>query len=287
MLIREALFYGRNFLKEHTPIDSSVNFLNDSCVILERLLGMSREKILLSDDILSEKCFNEFVKSLTKYIDGTPIEYIINSAKFMGLDFYVDENVLIPRSDTEILVETVMNFIKTNTSTNQKINLLDLCCGSGCIGVAIQKENQNKFPLRVVGIDISYKAIDIAKLNAKHNRVKINYICDDIFIRFAKHIDNNFNFIVSNPPYIKTSDINKLDKSVKNYEPHIALDGGIDGLKFYKFIIKKIKHECIIFFEIDSNMTKQILEILYDNNFSFTKVIKDINNNDRVVVAHK
>lgn len=198
----------------------------------------------------------------------------------MKLNFYVDENVLIPQPDTEILVEEIINLYK-----NKKCKILDLCTGSGAIAIALAKYVEDA---QIVSSDISMKALQIAKLNAEKNLVhkKIKFIESDMF---EKIDDTDFDIIVSNPPYIKTDVINTLDASVKK-EPNIALDGGQDGLKFYKIIINKA-HQYL------SNNGKLFLEIGYDQKEDVIKLLnktgyyneiyskKDLSQNDRIVVA--
>lgn len=198
----------------------------------------------------------------------------------MKLNFYVDENVLIPQPDTEILVEEIINLYK-----NKKCKILDLCTGSGAIAIALAKYVEDA---QIVASDISMKALQIAKLNAEKNLLhkKIKFIESDMF---EKIDDTDFDIIVSNPPYIKTDVINTLDASVKK-EPNIALDGGQDGLKFYKIIINKA-HQYL------SNNGKLFLEIGYDQKEDVIKLLnktgyyneiyskKDLGQNDRIVVA--
>ncbi|MBO5348643.1 MAG: peptide chain release factor N(5)-glutamine methyltransferase [Clostridia bacterium] len=219
-------------------------------------------------------------KHYKKYLSGTPLQYITNKQEFMKLNFYVDENVLIPQPDTEILVEEIINLYK-----NKKCKILDLCTGSGAIAIALAKYVEDA---QIVASDISMKALQIAKLNAEKNLLhkKIKFIESDMF---EKIDDTDFDIIVSNPPYIKTDVINTLDASVKK-EPNIALDGGQDGLKFYKIIINKA-HQYL------SNNGKLFLEIGYDQKEDVIKLLnktgyyneiyskKDLGQNDRIVVA--
>lgn len=160
----------------------------------------------------------------------------------MGLNFYVDENVLIPQPDTEILVEETIKIIKKIMKKNDKIKILDLCTGSGAIAISIANYFKNKTEsiFEVYGSDISKKALEIAKKNAKKNNVEITFLQSDMFENISKTFINQFDIIISNPPYIETKTIKELSKEVQN-EPFIALNGGIDGLEFYRIIAKESK----------------------------------------------
>lgn len=274
MLIKDALLYGKKFLSE----SSSSAFL-DSLVLLKFITGLTKEKILLSDAQISPEAFDNFCALLIKRKNFMPIQYIINSTQFMGLDFYVDQNVLIPRADTEILVENAIEFIG-----GKKVNVLELCTGSGCIGIALKKFCPN---INIYCVDVSQDAIDIAKKNALYNGVDIEFKCADIFEEFASDIPPIFDIIISNPPYINSEQIFKLDKCVKDYEPIIALDGGKDGLKFYSFIAQKISHKCKLFLEIGCDQAQSVSNILLENNFVNIKVVKDLAGLNRVIYADK
>ena len=211
---------------------------------------------------------------------GIPIQYITNIQEFMKLDFYVDENVLIPQPDTEILVEEVIKYYKDTTC-----KVLDLCTGSGAIGISIAKYIEDS---NVMATDISNKALQIAKLNAEKNLVhkKMEFVESDLFENI---VQNKFNVIVSNPPYIRTSEINKLDMQVQN-EPHIALDGGNDGLFFYRIIAKNaykfLEESGRLFLEIGYDQKDDVIQLLQSTNMYkniYSK--KDLGGNDRIIVA--
>ena len=190
--------------------------------------------------------------------------------------------VLIPRNDTEILVDKAIEYI---SKYNLK-NMLDMCSGSGCIGISVSKNSDIE---KVTLVDVSKEAINISKKNAKINNVetKINYINSNLFEKVSK--ENKFDIIVSNPPYIKTNKLKDLDKSVK-YEPKIALDGGVDGLKFYKKILNQSKNYLnnngYIMFEIGFDELEDIKNIIAkDKSFLLLECIKDYGGNDRVVIC--
>lgn len=207
-----------------------------------------------------------------------PIAYKAGKWFFCGLPFYVNEHVLVPRADTEILVEEVLKKAKF-----QSLNILDLCTGSGCIAVAIAK--QAKAGTTVYASDVSADALKIAKRNASINKVKIKFFQSDLFDKILVHL---FDCIVCNPPYIKTNEIGKYDKSIL-FEPRIALDGGEDGMEFYRQIIKCAANERrlapngYIFFEIgDKVQAEQVKTLLQHNGFCDIQIVKD-----RVVHARK
>jgi hypothetical protein len=198
----------------------------------------------------------------------------------MKLNFFVNQNVLIPRSDTEILVEEVINTYK-----NEHVKILDMCTGSGCIAISLKKYMQNS---EVYGIDISKEALKVAQINAQSNNVDVKFKCSDMF---ADIQDKDFDVIVSNPPYIKTQVINTLDKEVKN-EPIIALDGGEDGLYFYKKIINEafnfLADNGMIFLEIGYDQKEELTKLIKaDKRYELVKTKKDLGDNDRIVVVKK
>ena len=235
---------------------------------------------------ISEEKINEFEIGLDKIKKGCPIQYITNHQEFMKLSFYVDENVLIPQPDTEILVEEVIKYcseISKNNQLSSTIKILDLCTGSGAIAISLAKYIEN---CEITATDISNKAIQIAKLNAEKNLVhkKINFIESDMFNNIN---ENNFDIIVSNPPYIETNVIPTLSYEVQQ-EPHIALDGGFDGLHFYKIIINNscnyLKNNGKVFLEIGYDQKDKIFNLLEQSIFSSKPIcIKDLNGNDRVI----
>lgn len=216
------------------------------------------------------------------YIDelsnGRPIQYIIGKQEFMGIDFLVNENVLIPQPDTEILVQEAIKIA-------QKINvpkILDLCTGSGAIIVALSKLVPNS---KLYASDISVEALKVAKINSKNHKIK--FIQSNLF----ENINDIFDIIVTNPPYIKTEEINILSKEVQN-EPHLALDGGQDGLNFYKKIIKQansyLKHNGYLCMEIGEDQKEEVLSLIKQEAcYVNIKTYKDLSGNDRVITCKK
>lgn len=277
MKINELMKVGTNILKEK-EIEEPILKMR---LLISSVLNKGKEYIITHgeeeiDSLKVEEIYNK-IKKLEEHI---PIQYITNKQEFMKLKFFVNENVLIPRSDTEILVEEIIENYK-----NKEVKILDLCTGSGCIAISLKKYIENS---KIYAVDISKDALKVAKQNAINNGVDIKFIESDIF----KNInEEKFDIIVSNPPYIKTEVINKLDKEVKK-EPFIALDGGKDGLYFYKKIIEEgykfLNENGKIFFEIGYDQKDEIINIIKnDARYEVIKTKKDLGNNDRVIVIGK
>ena len=284
-------------------------------ILIEYVFKISKEKLILKyKDEINNKKVEEFGNLLKKLENGIPIQYIINNQEFMGLNFYVDEDVLIPQPDTEVLVEEVIKYCnelrnnepedketnkdykeniekepiinKEDKNINKKtIKILDLCTGSGIIGISIYKYLEN---VEIYASDISQKALNIAEKNTNLNNAKINFINSDMFENI--HI-KDFDIIVSNPPYIVSKVIKSLSKEVQN-EPKLALDGGEDGLKFYRSILENAKDYLrkngAIFLEIGYDQKEKIEEILKSYKiYKETKCIKDFGGNNRVIIIKK
>lgn len=257
-------------------------------LLLENVLKMNKFDLVINHTKEATKEQEiEFKLGLEKLKNNVPIQYITNHQEFMKLNFYVDENVLIPQPDTEILVEEVLKYVKQyNELVNSTfpIKILDLCTGSGAIAISLAKYIDN---CEVTATDISSKAIQVSKLNAEKNLVnnKITFIESDMFNNLK---DLKFDIIVSNPPYIESDIISTLSPEVQK-EPHIALDGGHDGLKFYKTIIENYKNHLNkngkIFLEIGYNQKESVIELINKNNPDLNPIcIKDLSNNERVII---
>ena len=253
-------------------------------ILLQYLLSMSKTEIMLHENMeLDETQKEEIFKRVEEIIAGKPIQYITHHQEFMGLDFYVDENVLIPQPDTEILVEEALHMINRK---NENIRILDLCTGSGAIAVSIENYALDRNIIKIYASDISAEALEIARKNAILNNEETN-------IRFIKsnmfeNINDKFDIIVSNPPYIETQTIANLSKEVQN-EPYIALDGGADGLDFYRIIAKEAKKHLNrngwILLEIGYNQKESVSNLLQEEKYENITCIKDLNGNDRVIMA--
>lgn len=242
---------------------------------------LHKDKLYLithSDELLKETDSNLFKVALKRRATGEPLAYIQGKKEFYGREFLVDKSTLIPRPETELLID----LIKEDTNGEEKI--LDLCAGSGCIGLTLAKELSLS---KVTLSDVSKETATIIEKNAFNlgleNQVKI--VVSDLF----QNIDEKFNVIVSNPPYIPSRDILTLESAVKDYEPKLALDGGADGLMFYKKIIPSAKNFLLpkgkIFFEIGFDEANAVKAILSENNFSGIKVYRDLAGLDRVVAG--
>ena len=273
MKIKEILEYGKNnLIQKEEP-------LRLSKMLLKHLLNVTDSHILIhSDEEMREDIVNKFKRNIELLNSGVPLQYITNKQEFMGLNFYVDSNVLIPQPDTEILVEEVINVCKENAK------VLDLCTGSGAIGISIAKNIENS---EVTLSDISKKALEIAKKNAISNEVtdKCKFVLSDMF----ENIQDKFDVIASNPPYIKTKVINTLDKEVQN-EPHLALDGGEDGLYFYKVIAenayKYLNKNGILALEIGYDQKEEVINLLeLEGKYTDIYCKKDLAGNDRIIVC--
>lgn len=277
MKINDILKNGIKILEENNVEEATLK----ARMLLSNILGESKEYLIIhSEDEVNEKINDLYLEKIDRLKNYEPIQYIINNQEFMGLDFYVDENVLIPQPDTEILVEEVIEI--ANSIENKNIKILDLCTGSGAIGISLSK---NLIFSQVYASDISENALKIAKENALQNDTKVEFIKSDIL----KDIGNyKFDIIVSNPPYIETEIINTLSEEVKK-EPHIALDGGEDGLYFYREIIKSAKQYLnengYLAFEIGYNQKLQVEDLLDENGYKNIYSKKDLSGNDRIVIG--
>ena len=278
MLIKEAMRKGMISLKTNNIQEPNLK----SRLLMQYILNKPRQYMLIHDnEELTNKQEKAYLENIEKMIKGVPLQHITHSQEFMKMNFYVNENVLIPRPDTEILVEEVINIDK-------KINakkILDLCTGSGAIAISLAKYIENS---QITAVDISEEALRIAKLNAVNNNVedKITFVKSDLFENIVKE---KYDIIVSNPPYIKKDFMKKLDKEVQQ-EPYIALDGGYDGLDFYRKIISEVyqylKFKGYLCMEIGYDQKQEVFDIIksqekYSNTYS--KI--DLGGNDRIVVT--
>lgn len=267
----------------------NINLINEDAYKISKLLLMSilnvnETYLIINDenDVPIEK-EQEFIKAVEKINIGYPVQYITNSQQFYGLDFYVDENVLIPQPDTEVLVEKVIEIANRNEDIK---SILDICTGSGAIGISLAKFIKN---MQVDLTDISTDALAIANKNAIANCVsrKCSFIKSDMF----DNLNKKYDIIVSNPPYIETDVIKQLSKEVQN-EPLIALDGGKDGLYFYKKIAneayKFLNLNGFLALEIGFNQKDAVIRILEQTGkYKDIYCLKDFGENDRVIIAQK
>ena len=256
-------------------------YILDSELLLSHILNSSREQILINLNAkITKNDFKEFKKLLLRREKKEPIAYITKKKEFWKNNFYVNSDVLIPRPETELIVEEVLKNIQIHSSKK----LLEVGTGSGCIVISIIKE---RIKCIATAIDISKKALKIAKFNAKMHHLKNNI--DFINIDIDKIQDNKYDFIFSNPPYINKFNLSRLDKSVRFFEPYVALEAGIDGLREIKKLIKKsnklLKINGKLIFEIGKHQSAIVKNILRKNGYYINKVIKDISSIPRVIVS--
>ena len=273
--IRQLCNEGKELLENNDIPDAQI----DARRLLEHLLGISSSEYYRDmDKQVDEDIYNEYIKLIVKRATHYPLQYIIGTQEFMGLEFEVNENVLIPRWETEMLVEEVLKIC------DKRDKVLDMCTGSGCIITSIKKLGEVK---KAVGVDISEAAIEVSKINAKNNDVEVDFIVSDLF----ENVLGTYDIIVSNPPYIKTKVIEGLMPEVRRFEPMIALDGSEDGLYFYEKIIEAsldyLKRNGHIFFEIGYDQGKEVAMLLIKHNFEEIQVIKDYAGHDRIVKARR
>lgn len=270
----ELLQTAREFLNKNGVADADL----DAWYLLAHVFGIDRADFFIyRNDVVSQEKALHYRMLIKKRASHIPLQYIIGRQEFMGLEFEVNENVLIPRQDTELLVEEVLKIC-------QGKSVLDMCTGSGCIIVSLAKLGSIK---TAVGSDISIKAIELAEKNSKRHNVKVNFIQSDLF----DSIVGSYDIIVSNPPYIKSADLKTLMPEVKDHEPRQALDAGPDGLIFYKRIIDDIKRFLnpggYVFFEIGYDQGEAVSNMLDLSGLVDITIKKDFSDLDRIVHARK
>lgn len=275
MNIKELLESGKKVLNENNIEESNLKCK----ILLSHIMKVEKEYFIIHDlENVDKETETKFKNGIEKLINNIPIQYITKNQEFMKLNFYVDENVLIPQPDTEILVEQVLKVAKKDDK------ILDLCTGSGAIGICVAKSLNNE---NITLSDISKNALEIAKKNAENNGVNLKFIESDLFENIK---EKDFDIIVSNPPYIETKIIDTLSEEVKN-EPIIALDGGEDGLEFYRKIAMQaknyLKENGKLFLEIGYNQKDSVSKILKSENYKDIECIKDLGNNYRVIKCRR
>ena len=272
MKIKEVIELGRQVLIRNNIDDASLVARE----LLAHVLGQNKQYLVIhSDDELKEEYRSKFVDCINQIVSGKPLQYITNKQEFMGLNFFVDENVLIPQPDTEVLVEETIKkciLVAELRAEKSPIKILDLCTGSGAIAISLNYVlAQKNINAEIMASDISTKALDIAKKNNESNNTSVKFAESNLFENIQK---NDFDIIVSNPPYIKRKIIETLPCQVQA-EPHIALDGGEDGLDFYKKIIdqacKYIKNGYVLL-EIGYDQKDEV-EGLFRANGRYSEII--------------
>ena len=279
MNLQYAISFGAKILKKNNISLPSL----DSEILISKAINKKREYVLINlEQEIGKKEFNLFNKLILSRSRGKPIAYIVKKKSFWKNDFYISSDVLIPRPETEIIVDQTLKLTKYKSS----LNILDVGVGSGCILLSILNERKDFYG---TGIDINAKSLLVSKINAKkfglRNKVKF----------FKSDIDNfnygKYDLIISNPPYIKKLDLKCLEKDVIGYEPRMALDGGIEGLSEIRKVINKsselIRRNGKLILEIAFDQKKEVKKILSNKGFYINKVIKDLSNKDRCIISTK
>lgn len=271
---KELLQTAREFLKKNGIADADI----DAWYLLAHVFGINRADFFMygNEEATKNKAL-QYKELIEKRATRLPLQYITGRQEFMGLEFEVNENVLIPRQDTELLVEEVLKVCKDKS-------LIDVCTGSGCIIISLAKLGNIK---NAVATDISEKALEIASKNAKKHDTDVKFIQSDLF----EKVVGNYDIIISNPPYIKSEELMSLMPEVRDYEPKLALDAGPSGLMFYEKIIKDIDRYLnpggYVFFEIGYDQGKAVSSMLDKAGFFDIYVKKDLSELDRVVYARR
>lgn len=278
MNIRETFSFIKQKLSS-ADIDD-VNY--DAITIIQHVLNISRADITIyGDKAVSDSDLDTITKLADRRITGEPIQYIIGYWEFFSRRFNVADGVLIPRDDTEVLVRACIDLL----SDNKELKVIDLCSGSGIIAVTLQKELNNS---EVYAVEKSYVAYSFLKENCDINNADVNTIHADLYDCADSFEDSFFDLIVSNPPYIKSDEIAVLQREVQ-FEPKMALDGGVDGYDFYRGIVdtwsRKLKIGGIIAFEIGEGQFEYICDILTNHGFSDIKAYYDLGSTIRAVTA--
>ncbi|MDC6477642.1 peptide chain release factor N(5)-glutamine methyltransferase [Candidatus Pelagibacter sp.] len=279
MNIQSALTEGLNILKNKSILSAKL----DSEILMAKALEKKREYIILNNDkIINEQNLKYFKKLVHERATRKPIAYLLNKKFFWNSEFYVNKNTLIPRPDTEIIIEQILK----STKNKKYLNILDIGVGSGCILLSVLNEKKNFYG---TGIDISKNSLDTCKINAKklvlERRVK--FFKSDV----DKFAIGKYDLIVSNPPYIKTCDLKYLESDVIKFEPKLALDGGLDGLSVIRKVIKKsselLKKNGKFILEIGFDQKNKAIKLLNNKGFYINSTVKDLANNDRCIISTK
>ena len=279
MNINSAINEAKIFLKKSSIKTAQL----DSEILLAEAINKKREYIILNQNhTINRESYYQFKTLVKRRSKGKPVAYLVGKKDFWKYQFQINEHVLIPRPDTEVIVEQVLKISKFKSN----LMILDIGVGSGCILLSVLKEKKD---FRGIGIDISKKSVELSKLNAFNlgllNRLKI----------FKTNVDNfnygKYDLIISNPPYINKLDLKYLDKDVINFEPKIALDGGLEGISEIRKVINKsselIKKKGKLILEISFNQRERVKKLLINKGFYINKILKDYAKNDRCIISTK
>ncbi|MDC1181313.1 peptide chain release factor N(5)-glutamine methyltransferase [Candidatus Pelagibacter sp.] len=279
MNIHSAVIEATNILKDKSIPSAQL----DTEILMAKALGKNREYIILNHDkVLNVENLEYFKKLVYERAARKPVAYLLNKKFFWNSEFCVDKNTLIPRPDTEIIIEQILKV----TRNRNYLRILDIGVGSGCIILSVLKEKKNFYG---TGIDISKNSIDISKINAQKLSVdkRIKFYKSDV----DKFAEGKYDLIVSNPPYIKKSVLKYLDADVIKFEPKLALDGGLDGLSVIRKVIKKsselLKKKGKFILEIGFDQKNKVIKLLNNEGFYINSTVKDLAKNDRCIVSTK
>ncbi|MBN2260181.1 MAG: peptide chain release factor N(5)-glutamine methyltransferase [Clostridiales bacterium] len=275
--INDALIWGKKELE-----DASASPYLDAQVILMHVLNKDKIYLIVNKQKeISDDEYQLYQSFIAERMTHKPVQYIINRQEFMGLDLYVDQRVLIPRADTEILVESVLEIIKDREVA---VRILDIGSGSGAIAIALDLLSENA---NVVSVDISTDALAVAKLNNDQLKAQVVFLKSDVF----SDVDGLFDIIVSNPPYIEKKEYEALDENVKAFEPILALKAEDEGYFFYRKIIEEafefLNENGVLAFEVGYNQSKKVKEMMEKKNFKNIRIIQDLSGINRVVIGYR
>lgn len=277
----QVLTEGRKILQ-----DAGIEeFTVDGFLLLSEFVGMSRTQYYMKQkDMMSQKDYQNYMSAIARRSLHEPLQYITGKACFMGYDFFVDRNVLIPRMDTETLVVEVEKIIGNHFGKKEHIKILDMCTGSGCILTALALRNAK---VQGIGVDISKDALLVAERNTEELQCdSVAFLQSNLF----ENVKETYDIIVSNPPYIETGVIEGLMEEVKSFEPYIALNGREDGLYFYREITKSAGQYLdaggALCYEIGCEQAESVLTIMKENGFKNCRVVKDLAGLDRVCIGN-
>lgn len=280
LTFRQARLLAEKELKEGGVPDADI----DAQLLLEYASSLGRGQLFLKEnEQIPQAVLAIYREAVSRRKRRIPLQQIVGTACFMGMDFIVSEHVLTPRQDTEVLAEQAIDHIrriqKGRGASGERVRVLDVCTGSGCLIVSAARFCPG---IEAVGTDISRDALDIARRNVQNSGTDVSLLCGDLF----EKVSGGFDLIMSNPPYVRSDDIPKLMEEVRDHEPRLALDGGQDGLSFYRRIIEKaplyLKEGGCLLFEIGADQGRDVRHLLKAHGFGDMSVIKDYSGLDRV-----
>ena len=293
MTLENCLQQGISILQSNNISDSDF----DAFALLEYVTGVSKSDYFFKkSDEISDSCYDRYIELIERRSTRVPLQHITNRQNFFGYDFYVDSNVLIPRQDTEVLIEKILEVIEANFNVeiSSDINILDMCTGSGCIAITLYKELVKRgFNIDATAVDLSKDALAVTEKNVE-NLVGIKALNNTFHIIESDMFSNisaskKYDIIVSNPPYIPTKDIEMLEPEVRDYDPIMALDGDTDGLRFYRRIIEEssnyLNNNGFIAFEIGYDQGDDVKSLLEEKGYKDIHIYKDLGGLDRVIIG--